>query len=76
MKKRYRVILGALTSDELDQICDAFKVYMAHLDSQIAEADSQGIPCNTVRGKRRVLKGLYLKLNACYVNQLKEENCN
>lgn len=74
MKKRNRIILGALTVVELQCIYNAMITYNGILSEDIAAAGEQGIPCSVKEGRRRILRGVTRKIRACFHDQCNEEN--
>jgi hypothetical protein len=74
VKKKNRIILGALTVVELQCIYNAMITYNGILGEDIAAADKQGIPCHIKEGRRRILRGVTRKIRACFHDQCNEEN--
>ena len=74
MKKKNRIILGALTAVELQSIYQAMLSYDKLLKEAIAKAEIEGLPCTIRSTERRILKGVTRKIQACLQDQCHEEN--
>ena len=74
MKKKNRIILGALSANELLHICKALETHKELLDDFINDKVSQGLPCTIKSTERRILKGVTRKIQACLQDQCNEEN--
>lgn len=74
MKKKNRIILGALTAIELQSIYQAMLAYDKLLKDAIAKAEIEGGSCQAYEVNRRGLSGVTRKIQTCFHDQCNEEN--
>ena len=74
MKKKNRIILGALTAVELQSIYQAMLSYDKLLKEAIAKAEIEGVSYQAYEVSRRGLNGTTRKIQACFQDQCHEEN--